>query len=86
MDQCRWEAQRVSVQVAFHTKNFPCNQGTIDMRLSCLLSDLCSPEGSKREGMFEATKEWRMMSLMTLVMARMTALIICRQLKPWVSS
>ena len=68
MDQCRLEAQRVSVQVASHTRNFPCGQlqGTIDMPSGHLPSDLCSPEGSKREGTFEATKEQRMMSLMAL--------------------
>ena len=54
------------MQVTSHTRNFPCDQGIIDIPSGLLPSDLCSPEGTKREGMFEATKERRMMSLMAL--------------------
>ena len=59
-------AQRVSVQVASHTRNFPCDHGTTDMPSGCLPLVLCNFEGSKREGIFKTTKEQRMMSLMAL--------------------
>ena len=58
----RYDGAKVSLHVASHTRSFPSFQGTIEIPSGLLPSDLATPEGSKRAGIFAADSALWMMS------------------------
>ena len=77
----RWKSQKVSTQVASHTKNLPFDQGTMVTPSGQLPSALYKPDGSSLLGMFaDANERW--MTLFRIWWCEALPWLDL-QLKPW---
>ena len=53
-----WDWQKVSTHVASQIGNFPADHGIIVTPSGQFPMAWCNPDGSRREGTFEASREW----------------------------